>query len=162
MLAIDWICLGVLLASLLLGAWRGLVYEVLALAGWVVAFLVARWAAQPVGLWLPMGDSPAELRYAAGFVLVFIGVAFLCGVLATLARRAVRGVGARPVDRLFGAVFGTLRGALILLLLAALVRMSPLREDAWWRESISAHWLDMALAHFQPLLPEAVGKYLSA
>lgn len=162
MSAIDWICLGVLLASLLLGAWRGLVYEVLAIAGWVIAFLVARWAALPVGLWLPMGDSPEGLRHAAGFVLVFIGVAFLCGVLATLARRAVRGVGARPVDRLFGAAFGTLRGLLILLLLAALVRMSPLHGEPWWRESVSARWLDVALAHFQPWLPEAVGKYLSA
>lgn len=162
MTAIDWICLGVLLASLLLGAWRGLVYELMALAGWVIAFLVARWAAQPVGLWLPMGESPEPLRHAAGFVLVFIGTAFLCGMLAALLRRAVRGLGARPVDRVFGAAFGTLRGLLILLLAAALVLMSPLHTEAWWRESIGARWLETGLAWLHPLLPEAVGKYLSA
>ena len=31
--AIDWLALTVLIASLLLGAWRGLLYEVLSLAG---------------------------------------------------------------------------------------------------------------------------------
>ena len=113
--AIDWICLAVLLASLLLGAWRGLVYEVMAIAGWVCAFLAARWSAEVVGQWLPMGESPEALRYAAGFVLVFIAVAFACGLLAALARRATQALGVRPVDRVFGAAFGTLRGVLLLL-----------------------------------------------
>ncbi len=162
MSAIDWICLGVLLASLLLGAWRGLIYEVLAIAGWVAAFLVARWAAQPVGLWLPMGESPESLRFAAGFVLVFIATAFLCGMLASLARRASRGLGLRAVDRVFGAAFGTLRGVLLLLLATALVRATPMHQEAWWRDSLSARWLEPALAQLQPLLPDAVGKYLSA
>ena len=55
--AIDWLALFVVVASLLLGLWRGLLYEVLALAGWVIAFLAARWAAPVVGGWLPMGES---------------------------------------------------------------------------------------------------------
>ena len=150
------------LASLLLGLWRGLLYEVLALAGWVIAFLVARWAAPVVGGWLPMGESPEPLRYAAGFALVFIGTAFLCGMLATLARSAARAIGVRPVDRFFGAVFGVLRGVLLLLVLAALVLMTPLRDEAWWRQSLSAPWLEMALLHLHPLLPDSFGKYLSA
>ena len=88
--AIDWLALTVLIASLLLGAWRGLLYEVLSLAGWVVAFLAARWAAPVVGDWLPMGESSEPLRYAAGFALVFIATAFLCGMLAALARHAAK------------------------------------------------------------------------
>ncbi|HRN76873.1 CvpA family protein [Ottowia sp.] len=162
MAAVDWICLAVLLASLLLGAWRGLVYEVLAVAGWVIAFLAARWSADVVGQWLPMGESSEPLRYAAAFVLVFIGVAFLCGMLATLARRATRSLGARPVDRVFGGAFGVLRGLLVLLVAAALLRATPLRDEAWWRQSVSAQWLEMTLAQLQPLLPDELGKHLSA
>lgn len=37
--ALDWIFVGILTASLLIGAWRGLVFELLSLAGWVAAFL---------------------------------------------------------------------------------------------------------------------------
>ena len=160
--AIDWICAALLLASLLLGAWRGLVYELMALSGWVAAFLVARWSADVVGQWLPMGESSEPLRYAAAFMLVFIAVAFGWGMLATLARRATRALGARPVDRVFGAAFGLLRGLLVLLVLAALVRATPLREEPWWQQSVSAQWLEMALGQLQPLLPEELGKHLSA
>lgn len=37
--ALDWIFLVVLGASLLIGAWRGLIFELFSLAGWVAAFL---------------------------------------------------------------------------------------------------------------------------
>ena len=160
--ALDWICAAVLLASLILGAWRGLVFELLSIAGWVMAFLGARWAGEAVGHWLPMGESPEPLRYAAGFVLVFIAVAFLCGMLATLARHAAKTLGVRPVDRVFGALFGMLRGALVLMVLAALVQMTPMREEDWWRSSLSSGWLEMALSWLHPLLPESFGKHLSA
>ena len=51
MAALDWIFVALLLASMLMGAWRGLVYEVLSLAGWVVAFLVAQWFAADAAAW---------------------------------------------------------------------------------------------------------------
>ena len=162
MTALDWLALTVVAASLLLGAWRGLLYELLALSGWVAAFFLARGAAPAVGAWLPMGESPEPLRYAAGFALVFVLTAFSCGVLASLARRAAVAAGARPVDRVFGAGFGVLRGVLLLLVLAALVQMTPLREAPWWRGSLSAPWLEMALGQLLPWLPPAVGNHLSA
>ena len=115
-----------------------------------------------VGGWLPMGESSEPLRYAAGFALVFIATAFLCGALATLARRAAKAIGMRPVDRFFGALFGVLRGVLMLLVLAALVLMTPLRDEPWWRQSLSAPWLETTLAQLHPWLPAGFGKYLSA
>ncbi|MDO5625532.1 MAG: CvpA family protein [Pseudomonadota bacterium] len=152
--ALDWICAALLLASLLLGAWRGLLYEVLAIAGWVLAFFAARWAAPGVGQWLPMGESPPELRYAAGFVLVFIATAFACGMLASLARRAARAVGARPVDRLLGAAFGALRGVALLLVLGFAVGLTPMHEEDWWQDARSAQWLQAGLDTLAPWLPE--------
>jgi membrane protein required for colicin V production len=159
---LDGICLVVLLASLLLGVWRGLLYEVLAIAGWAVAFVAARWAAEMVGARRPLGDASQPLHHAAGFALVFVVVAFTCGMLASLARYAAKSMGMRPVDRLFGAAFGIARGLLLLLALDALALMTPLHEVEWWRASVSAYWLDTALMQCLPLLPPALGKYLSA
>ena len=42
MATLDWIVLGVLAVSLAVGAWRGLVYELLYGVGWVVAFFAAQ------------------------------------------------------------------------------------------------------------------------
>ena len=158
---IDWICLGILLGSLLLGAWRGLLYEALSIAGWVAAYFVARWAAEWVGRALPMGDAPDGWRFAVGFVLVFIAVAFGGGMLAWAVRGAVRALGMRPVDRVLGAVFGSLRGALLLLLLALGVQLAGQGQAPWWRQSVSGPWLQGVLAQLHPVLPAALGPYLS-
>ena len=157
----DWICLGIVLASLVLGAWRGLLYEALSLGGWVLAYFAARWAAEPLGQALPMGDAPTVWRAAAGFVLVFIAVAFAGGMLAWAVRGAARSLGMRPVDRLLGAVFGVLRGALLLLVLAAAIQLAGQGGEPWWRESASGPWLNQALAQLRPILPPALGQYLS-
>ena len=45
MAALDWIFMALLLASMLIGAWRGLVFEVLSVLGWLAAFVVAQWFA---------------------------------------------------------------------------------------------------------------------
>lgn len=162
MTGFDWICLFVVAASLLLGAWRGFLYEVLALGSWVFAFFAARWAAPVVGGWLPMGDSSEEIRYAAGFALIFIGAAFLGGMVAWMVKRAVAALGMRPVDRVFGAVFGVLRGLALLLVVAVVVGMTPARDAPWWRESAGARVLETALGQLRPLLPEPVSKYVPA
>ena len=94
--------------------------------------------------------------------LVDVMLVFACGLLAALARRASRALGVRPVDRGFGALFGLLRGGLLLLLATALVRLTPLHEQPWWRQSLSARWLEMALQQLPPFLPESFGKFLSA
>ena len=49
----DWILLAVLMASMLVGLWRGLVYEVLSLAGWLAAFILAQWLAADAVAFLP-------------------------------------------------------------------------------------------------------------
>ena len=66
MATLDWVFLAVLLVSLALGAWRGLVYEVLSVLGWIAAFVVAQWLAPDAAAWLPMGSAGNGLRYAAG------------------------------------------------------------------------------------------------
>ena len=55
--AVDWILLAVLGLSLLLGMWRGIVQEVLSLAGWVAAFYVSQMYAPMAAAWLPMEGS---------------------------------------------------------------------------------------------------------
>ena len=57
MAPLDWVIAAVLALSLVLGAVRGLVHEVISVAGWVVAFVVAQWLAPRAAEWLPMGQS---------------------------------------------------------------------------------------------------------
>ena len=160
MAALDWIFLGVMAASLLIGAWRGLVFEVLSLFGWVVSFFVAQWFAQDVANWLPMGESAGGLRYAAGFVIVFIASVFAFGFLTSLAKKLIDAIGLRPADRALGAVFGLLRGVVLLLAVAVVAGLTPVGAAAWWQESQAAPILAEVLQRVTPVRPEEVSRHL--
>lgn len=160
MAVLDWVFLAILAASFLLGAWRGLVYEVLSVISWVAAFLIAQWLAPDAAAWLPVDRAPEAGRYAMGFIVVFIAVVFAGGLLAWLIKKLVEAVGLRPIDRTLGALFGILRGAVLLLALAVVVNMSPARGAPWWTESQGAGIAMSALESLKPVLPEQFGKYL--
>ncbi len=157
MAALDWIFLAVLGASLLLGAWRGLVFELFSLAGWVLAFLAAQWFAADAGALLPLGGLEPAWRHAAGFALVFVGTVFAAGLAAWLVRKLVEAVGLRPADRALGALFGVLRGVVLLLAATLVASWTQGTEAPWWRESRGAPVLEGALASLRPSLPQAWG-----
>lgn len=160
MATLDWVFVGILLGSGVVGAWRGLVFELLSLLGWVAAYFAARWCAPQVATWLPFGDAEGTVRFVAGFALVFIVVLFGCGFLAWLAKRLVAMVGVRPVDRALGALFGVARGVALLLLATAGVEWMTWNASPWWQESQGAPWLALGLERLKPALPEGLGRHL--
>jgi membrane protein required for colicin V production len=160
MAALDWVFAAVMALSFLIGAWRGLVYEVLSVISWIAAFIVAQWLAPEAAGWLPVDRAPEAGRYAMGFVAVFIAVVFAGALLAWLTKKLVEAVGLRPVDRTLGAAFGLVRGAILLMAVAVVVNMSPARGAAWWKESRGAEISLAALKGLKPVLPERFGQYL--
>jgi membrane protein required for colicin V production len=160
MAALDWVFVAVLAVSFLVGAWRGLVYEVLSVISWIAAFIVAQWLAPEAAGWLPVDRAPEAGRYAMGFIVVFIAVVFAGALLAWLIKKLIEAVGLRPVDRTLGAAFGLVRGAILLMAVAVVVNMSPARSAEWWTESKGAGVSLAALKGLKPVLPERFGQYL--
>jgi membrane protein required for colicin V production len=156
----DWILLALLAASMLLGALRGLVYEVLSVMGWIAAFLLAQWFAPTVSEKLPMQGSGETLRFAAAFVLVFIASVFAAGLISSLMKKLISAVGLRPVDRILGAIFGAFRSLILLLALSVVVHMTALHESDWWLESKGGPMLMTLLKGLRPMLPEKFGAFL--
>ena len=162
MAALDWIFATVLLLSVLLGAWRGLVFEVLSVLSWIAAFVLAQWLALDVANHLPMGGSSEMVRYGAGFLLVFIATVLFGGLLAALLKKLMSAVGLRPVDRVLGAGFGALRGVLLLLLATVLAAMTPFKSSPAWHESIGVAMSLSVMQNIKPALPSELVKYLPA
>ena len=158
--AVDWILLAVLGLSLLLGLWRGIVQEVLSLVGWVAAFYVSQMYAPMAAAWLPMEGSSQMLRYAAGFVVVFVAVLIATVLVSWMVKKLVSAVGLGPLDRLLGSLFGLMRGVVILLAVTVFVGMTPMRETEAWKQAQGAQWLQQFLHVLKPVLPADFGKYL--
>jgi membrane protein required for colicin V production len=107
-----------------------------------------------------MSKSEQTLRYAAGFVLVFIASVFAAGLISALMKKIISVVGLRPVDRILGALFGIFRGLIFLLALSVVVHMTALQESDWWLESKGGPMLMTLLKGIKPMLPEKFGAYL--
>lgn len=152
MAVLDGVLLGILVVSMLLGAWRGLIFELFSLVGWVAGFFVARLFAQDVAAWLPLDGFDATVQYGVGFVLTFVLAVFAWGLLSALAKKLIEVVGLRPVDRTLGAVFGFLRAAVLILVLGVVVVSTPLHTQIWWTQSLAAPWLTDAVASILPAL----------
>ena len=157
---IDWAMLALLLVSLLVGALRGLVFEVLAIVGWFVAYFVALWASPLVAPHIPVGAPGSTINHALSFAAVFFATLIVWGILSRLARALVRATPLSPVDRVLGAGFGVLRGLLLLLAVAAVVPYTPAARSSEWERSRGAAWLNSALQELKPLLPSEVATRL--
>ncbi|NBD21797.1 CvpA family protein [Aquabacterium fontiphilum] len=157
---LDWVLLGSLVFSVLVGAWRGLVTEVLALLGWVVAYLAARLFGDTVAAFLPIGEAGSMLNAVAGMVVAFVLAWVSWSALTWLVSRLVRASVLSAPDRVLGAGFGLLRGLVMALLVCVLVSMTPLARLDVWQASVGVAWLQAALVEMRPMLPPEVLPFL--
>ncbi len=158
MTAFDYAVLAIILASVLIGLWRGVVSEILALAAWVVAFFIARSQASLVAEWLVGHINEPGMRLAAAYVLVFAGVLLVFGVGRMLVSMMLKAVGLGLLDRLLGAGFGILRGVLVVLAGVLVAGMTPLPRADWWRAATLSPPLETAVLAARPWLPADVAK----
>lgn len=133
MTGFDYAVTGIMLVSLLLGLWRGLVYEVLSLLGWPLAFMLSRLFAGDIESMLPV--SQVQVRVALAYALVFIAVLIAWGMVVWLFSRIVKAAGLGVLDSLLGGLFGLLRGVLVILVLVWLAGLVGIPERAFWRDA---------------------------
>ncbi|MCX7167506.1 MAG: CvpA family protein [Rhodocyclales bacterium] len=158
MTAFDYAVLTVIAASVLLGFWRGVVSEIMALAAWVAAFLVARAEASAVARWLSGQIAEPGMRLAVAYVLVFVGVLLVFAIARMLISLMLKAVGLGLLDRSLGAAFGVLRGILVVLVAVLVAGMTPLPKAGWWRDAMLAPPLETAVIAAKPWLPADAAK----
>lgn len=158
---VDWTLLAVLVLSVLVGLWRGLVFELMSLAGWVVAWIGAQVLALDLMPWLPAGTPGSTGQLLVAFGLAFIGLLLAWTLLARLMRLLIQATPLSLPDRVLGGGFGLLRGGVLLLALATALALTPLAQSQPWRQSAGARWLGAVLQGIKPLLPVEVARHLS-
>jgi membrane protein required for colicin V production len=152
----------VVLLSLIVGVMRGLVFEMLSAIGWFAAYFAAQWIAPHLVGYLPKAVSNAGLRQGLAFAATFVVVLLLWSVVSRTLRMWVRASPMSATDRMLGAGFGLARGLALLLVVATLIRLTPLAESTTWRQSTGAAWLDAALRGLKPVLPSEISRHLPA
>jgi membrane protein required for colicin V production len=160
--SVDATLLAVLLASVLVGLWRGFTFEAMSLAGWVVAYFAAQWAVPQVAGHIGIGNPGSALNHAAAFALCFVVALLIWALLARLLRLLIHATPLTLPDRALGALFGLLRGTVLLLALATVVTLTPAAQSGPWQASTGARWLSVTMQILKPMLPPDVARWLPA
>ncbi len=138
----DYLIIILIVLSMLIGLWRGLLREIISLATWIAAFAIAFLFAEDGATHLtPYIDIPS-LRIAAAFGGLFLATLLLGGLIGILAAQLVHYTGLTGTDRVLGMAFGLARGGAIIVALVLAAGITPLPKDPWWQQSL-------LLRHFQ-------------
>jgi len=151
----------ILVASALVGVLRGLVREVLALVGWVVAFVLAYHFGGIAAQWMPESlPGGALARIALGFLTVFFGTWIVSALAGAVLGQLLETTGLKPADRGLGLVFGLARGVLIVMLVVVLAGLTKLPEEPFWRDAVSRTYVVQAMDALRQWLPPDLAKYV--
>ena len=132
---LDIVIATVVLLSAAIGLVRGLVKEVLSLASWVLAFILAAYFATDLALQMPETWGADAVRTVMSFGIIFIGTLILAGVVQWVIGRLIDVTGLSSTDRLLGLVFGGARGLLVAIVM--LMGLQQIASDAqWWHASL--------------------------
>jgi membrane protein required for colicin V production len=147
--------------SVLLGVIRGFTREVIALASWAVAFLVASVYGGEAAPLLARQIPDESWRVLAAFVAVFFVVLIVMNVIALLTSRLVKSAGLGVEDRLLGSVFGLARGLLVVLGLVLLAGLTALPRQTVWKDAMLAAPLEKLAVVVKQWLPQDWAKYIA-
>lgn len=158
MTVFDYVVLAILLASVALGAWRGVVGEIIALVAWVLAFFAAKWFGSDVAQFLSAGIADPAIRLVAAWILIFVAVLLLMALVRLAVRGLLKALGLSLSDRLLGLFFGLARGLIIVLVIVGVGGMTSLPREKWWNEAVLSAPLETAVLASKPWLPPEVSK----
>jgi membrane protein required for colicin V production len=157
MALIDWLIVVVLLVSVLSAAKNGFFLEVFSLAGVVTGLLLASWNYQRLLPWISRWIHTLAVAEALSFLLIALGVMLLAGLLGRIIRWSVHSIGLGWADRFIGAVFGFVKGC-VLVTLAVLVVAAFLPQATWFQQSRLAPYFLTAAHQASVVTPYELGE----
>jgi len=155
----------ILLASGVLGCVRGFIRETIALLTWLVGIWLAWRYAHLLDPWLGGALAAPGVREWVGRAAILLLVLLLGAAIGSItAYYTRRAAGFTVIDRVLGALFGLMRGAVVIGLLVIGGQAVDLDLEPWWEKTRSmpvaeaiASWLE----HYaQPAAAELYDKAL--
>jgi len=127
---VDWLILGIVAASTLFGLFKGFTHEVMSLAGWIVAFIVAKFLMKKMFVLLSSWIENETLRWVLAWFIPFIIVILISVMIRYLLSEFVATAGLSGMDLMLGGLFGFLRGTLIISVIVLFLRLTLFTDQA--------------------------------
>ncbi|MFO7747441.1 MAG: CvpA family protein [Orrella sp.] len=161
MTAFDFILLGILGTSMVLGIWRGLIKELLSLVAFGLAFLAAIWWGPNVSAWEILGWVKHDyLKLGIAYATLFVMTLLVVGLLNMALAAMIKSTGLSPADRGLGAIFGLVRGVLLLLVLVIIAGYTPLVQEVWWKNAMFSEQVVSVIQQIKHKVPAPIDQWL--
>jgi membrane protein required for colicin V production len=138
--AADYLLIALILASAVVGVFRGFLREVISVLTWLFG-LVAAWqfgdVLEPYLGGLLAGE---DVRPWAARAVIFILVLLIGGAVGAGVNYFVRLSIFSNTDRFLGALFGVVRGVVVAGMLALLGQLLDFDREQWWGRSLLVPW----------------------
>jgi membrane protein required for colicin V production len=161
MTVFDYAVLVIIGISVLISLMRGAVREILSLAGWILAFYIARTYASELVPLLPYGIPTEKLKMLAAFLVLFLAVLLVTSLLSIALSGLLKEVGLGWLNRLLGGVFGLLRGLLIVTVLVLLAGMTQIPKDERWANAMFSAPLEALAKAVLMWVPKSISQHVS-
>jgi len=161
MAVIDWVILAVLAVSSLIRLKRRFVKDALSLASWIAAFIIARLFSGNLATLLAGVVETNSVRWILAFVILFAGTVTIGAMINHLLVEMVRMTGLGGTDRVFGMVFGLIRGLVVLVAIVYGLQFTLVPQDAWWQDSVFIPHLTTLADWARKTLPGAADQVMS-
>ena len=146
----DYVVLAIVALSVLLSITRGFVRELLSLAGWVIAFMVANSFAAVLASLLPSTIGNDSIRVVLAFGILFLAALLAMGLVTMLVSALVSAVGLGFTDRFLGSLFGFMRGFAVVLLIVLGAGLTALPQEPFWQKAVLSKPLEAAALMVMP------------
>ena len=156
----DYLVIFILATSVIISTLRGLVREMVSLAGWVIAFVVANAYSAQLAQLLPEAVPGEVVRLILAFIALFIGVRLLTGLFGMAIDALIKAGGLTLADRGLGSLFGLGRGLVIVLAGVILCGMTSIPQQDFWKNALLSPYAETGVRTVKPFLPAALAQHV--
>ncbi|MCR4301587.1 MAG: CvpA family protein [Sulfuricaulis sp.] len=161
MTGFDLLILVTLVIFVALGAWRGLLREVVLMLTWVFSGVLAWFYAVPISRQFSEMIPDTVLRQLLAFSLIFVLV-FVLGLIASwflhksFPRRGVF----RFANTALGSVMGAVRGIALVVAVFLVAGLTSYPQRDWWRESVFTPVFERAAVYVAGYIPHDIARHI--
>ena len=149
----DCVYVGVLVLSMIFGAFRGFSRSLLSFVIWILAFVIPGVFG---GLVAPLFSgviSQPNGRLFLAMGLLFVVVFIVGWILSWIIGKSIQDSELAGADRFLGFIFGFFRGMALLAIVTALVMLTTLSQAQVWQKSVLVGGFNIAIENVLGLFP---------
>ena len=131
----DWLILAFIVVLSVISLFKGFIKEAMSLVRLAAAVMIGYLFAGEVSALFRDSIKNPEFAYAIAYFALFIATMIVGTIISSLMKGIITAVGLGPIDKILGAMFGAIKGTMLVVLLTTLVNLTPLNNHELWTDS---------------------------